>query len=880
MKNLLILESPNKVKKVQGYVGNDYIVSASKGHIRTLGTQKTIGIDFENNFEPKYHIDPNKRNVVKMLEELMKKCGDTLYIATDFDREGEAIGWHIVEILNVSHENIKRLVFKEITKKGLQDALENPVALDMDMVHSQQARMVLDKLIGYKVSPTLWKQFNNYKLSAGRVQSVVVKLINEREGEISKFQSSNYYKLTAQFSLTETDRKSVLETECETRFTDVNEVSNIINNVDEETAKLYITDLKKSKTKRKPSPPFTTSSLQQEASNKLGMSPDSCMKASQKLYEQGLITYMRTDSLALSDDAMMALAGTIKGKYGDKYYKHTIYNKKKSKGAQEAHEACRPTDLKKENVIGINGISSRENRLYQLIWRRTIACQMAPADVEIKSIKVGLDSNNCKPKLRELDFNSGKAYTFTGKFEKILFDGFLAVYNYKDEEDEEAEDTIDTIDIESDSDNNEISIISSKNQKSKKKQSLSIKQLEKLFASLKEGQEVWCNEMDALEKQTKCPNARYTEASLIKKLEELGIGRPSTYASMVTKVQDRGYVEKRTMAPKEKEFRHIGYKYPKDITVEKVIQKVDGEKNKMFPTNIGVMVTDFLIKDFTKLMDYGFTALVETQLDEIASGDKKWYTVVNSVWSYLSPIIDQLGEAIKKNKSETGTNTTKRLLGTHPESDNEIYVLSTRYGWSVMEEVSTTDKKKNKWASLPVSMKPDIVSLEDCLSLFVWPKKLGNHRGKEIELHKSKSVYLKYDGKNYNLIQYCKLIEEANKTLKHDKLKPIPDPENMTKKECLEAVKFLDDYNQNMVSKRTEKVEFKENTDVVIRNGPYGYYIKYLDHYNIPLPVKWKKSPTGITYKECVDCIGKFINKRGLKVKLKEQLEELNSMIN
>jgi DNA topoisomerase-1 len=871
MKNLLILESPNKVKKVQGYVGTDYIVSASKGHIRTLGTQKTIGIDIENNFEPKYHVDPNKRNVVKMLEELQRKCGDTVYIATDFDREGEAIGWHIIQILNVSPDNIKRLVFKEITKKGLQDALEAPVALDMNMVHSQQARMVLDKLIGYKVSPVLWKQFNNYKLSAGRVQSVVVKLINEREGEIAKFQSSNFYKLTAQFSLTEDNRKSVLETECETRLTDVNEVSHIINNTDEETAIFKVTDLKKSKTKRKPSPPFTTSSLQQEASNKLGMSPDACMKAAQKLYEQGLITYMRTDSLALSDDAMKALAGTIKSKYGDKYYKYTVYNKKKSKGAQEAHEACRPTDLKKESVTGTNGITARENRLYQLIWRRTMACQMSPADVEIKSIKVGLDSKQCKPKLREKDFNSGKPYTFIGKFEKILFDGFLAVYNYKDEDEDEDED-----------DNNDTTNDTTKTQKSSKsnkKSKLSLKQLEKLFASLKEGQQVWCNEMDALEKQTKCPNARYTEASLIKKLEELGIGRPSTYASMVTKVQDRGYVEKRTVAPKEKEFQHIGYKYPKDLTVEKVMQKVDGEKNKMFPTNIGVMVTDFLIKDFTKLMDYGFTALVEAQLDEIATGSKQWHSVVNSVWIYLSPIIDQLAKAIAKNKSETGTNATKRLLGTHPQTDNEVYVMSTRYGWSVMEEVSTTDKKKNKWASLPLSMKPDTVTLDECLTLFVWPKKLGNHRGKEIELCKAKSVYLKYDGKNYNLIQYCNLIEEANKALTPDKKKTVPEPETMTKKECLEAVKFLDNYNQDMVSKRTEKVEFNESSDVVVRNGPYGYYIKYLEHYNVPLPAKWKKSITGLTYKECVDCIGKFINKRGLKVKLKEQLEELNSKV-
>jgi len=860
MKNLLILESPNKVNKVQGYVGKDYLVSASKGHIRTLGTQKILGIDIENNFEPKYYVDTNKKNVVKMLEELANKCDDIIYIATDFDREGEAIGWHVVEVLGVEPKNVRRLVFKEITKKGLTEALKNPIVLDMNMVNSQQARMVLDKLIGYKVSPVLWKQFNNYKLSAGRVQSVVVKLINERESEIAKFQSNNYYKLTAGFSLDINNREnSVLDTECETRLEDINEISLIINNTDEDLARYFITDLKKNKTKRKPSPPFTTSSLQQEASNKLGMSPDNCMKSAQKLYEAGLITYMRTDSLMLSDDAMKALSETIKSKYGEEYYNYTTYNKK-SKGAQEAHEACRPTDLKKENVVGINGLTTKENRLYQLIWRRTMACQMSPADVEIKTIKVGLDSSACKPKLNEKKFNGGNLYSFVGKFEKILFEGYLAVYNYKDE-----------IELDDNNENNE-----NNENKSKKLNNKSyLEKMDKLFASLKKGQEVWCSIMDALEKQTKCPNARYTEASLVKKLEELGIGRPSTYATMVTKVQTKGYVERKTLPPKEKEFKHLVFKYPKDIIVENVIQKVDGEKNKMFPTGIGIMITDFLIKDFSKFMDYGFTALVENELDEIANGNKKWYNVVNSVWIYLYPIIDELSRVINNNKKEIGTNNIKRLLGTHPDTLNDIYLMSTKYGWSAMEEVSTTDKKLNRWASLPTNIKPDEASLEECLSLFIYPKKLGNYRGKEIELHKAKNIYLKYDGKNYSLEQYCKLLEERNKTLSKDKQIFIPELCNFTKNDCLNAVKFLDEYNQEMNTKRTEKLEFTESKDFIIKNGPYGYYIKYLDHYNIPLPVKWKKSCIGISAKECIDCISKFVNKRGLKVKLKEQLEAL-----
>jgi len=858
MKNLLILESPFKVKKVQGYVGNDYLVSASKGHIRTLGTQKDLGIDIDNNFEPKYNIDTTKKNIVKMLKELSNKCADTIYIGTDFDREGEAIGWHVIEVLSKKMNNVKRLVFKEITKKGLQDALDNPVDLDMNMVYSQQARMVLDKLIGYKISPVLWKKFNNYKLSAGRVQSVVVKLINERETEIENFKSNTYFKLTAGFSLQSDNRKTNLETECETNFTDINEISNIINNTDEMLTNFYINELKTSNTKRRPSPPFNTSSLQQEASNKLGMSPDICMRTAQKLYEQGLITYMRTDSFVLSNDAMKSLEECIKCKYGDKYYKYTRYNKK-SKGAQEAHEACRPTNFKKENVVGINGLTTRENNLYQLIWKRTMACQMTPADVEIKTIKLHLDSSKCKPQLLESKFNKGKSYSFVGKFEKILFDGFLAVYNYKLDDDEN----------EDDDENNETI-------KNKNKSKSHLVKMEKLFSSLKKGQELWCNVMDGMEKQTKCNNSRYTEASLIKKLEELGIGRSSTYAAMVTKVQTREYVEKKTISPEEKEFRHLGYKYPDVIVVENVLQKVNGEKNKMFPTPIGLMITDFLIKDFSKFMDYGFTALVEAQLDEIANGNKKWFLVVDSVWKYLYPIIDELTKAITKNKKENGTSGQKKLLGSHPNTSNDIYLMSTRYGWSVMEEVSTKDKKLNRWASIPTNIKPDELNLEKALGLFVWPKSIGKHNGKSLELHKAKSVYLKYDGKNYNIEQYCKLLGDDNKKLSHDKKISIPNIEDINTTECLNVIKYLDNYNKIMNSKRNEMKEFTESKDLVIRNGQYGYYIKYLEHYNIPLPAKWKKCCDTIEYTDCVDCISKFINKKGLKVKLKTQLDELN----
>jgi DNA topoisomerase I len=918
MKNLLILESPNKVKKVQGYVGSDYLVSASKGHITTLGTKKILGIDIDNNYKPTYNVDPYKKNVVTMLNQLKKKCDDVLYIATDFDREGEAIGWHVMNVLGFNNNNIKRLVFKEITKKGLQDALKSPVKIDMNMVDSQQARMILDKLIGYKVSPVLWNQFSNYKLSSGRVQSVVVKLINERNNIIEKFKSNNYYKLTSQFSLSNNPRNSDIDTECEYKFQNINTVSRLIHHTHDGKILFYINELTKNKTKRRPSPPFTTSSLQQEASNKLGMSPDECMKTAQKLYEAGLITYMRTDSFMLSNDALDSLEKVIKSKYGEKYYKRTIYNKKKSKGAQEAHEACRPTDLKTENVIGIQGLSSRANRLYHLIWCRTMACQMTPAEVEISTIKVKSQSNNAKSNNNNTKSNktnsktssksiktSGKTsskniessdelneelndeYIFMGKFEKILFNGFLVVYNFKnmdsDEEGEESEESTKTgTELTTNEDDKKSGSNASKSNKAKTKDIL---KMEKLFDSLIKGQEVWCNIMEALEKQTKCPNSRYTEASLIKHLEELGIGRPSTYASMVTKVQERDYVEKKTILPKEKEFNRIVYNYSKkNVDTDKILQNVDGEKNKLFSTNIGVMITDFLNKEFDRFMDYGFTALVEAELDEIANGTKKWYLVVDSVWLYLNPIIDRLNKLIKKTKKETGMSNNNKLIGTNPETDNDIYLMTTKYGWSLMEEVSTTEKKLNKWASLPVDINHDELTLDTALKMFIYPRKVGTYKGKDLLLCKSKNIYLKYDDKNYNLEQYCKLIEESNNNLPKDKKGggktsnniTLPNIEDFSKDDCINAINKLNEHNKNVNDKKNEKITFKETNDFAILNGMYGYYIKYLEQFNIPLPYKWKKDCKGITYKDCIDCISKFVNKKGLKVKLKEQLNSLN----
>ena len=609
MTTLLVLESPNKVTKVQGFVGRDYSVSASKGHIRTLGKYNELGIDIDNNFAPSYLIDDNKQLVVANLRKLLRKCdiSNEVYIATDFDREGEAIGWHICQVLGIDIENAPRLVFKEITKKGLTEALANPARLDMNMVYSQQARMVLDKLIGFKLCDVIHKHFKNWKLSAGRVQSVVSKLIIERENEIASFAKSNYLKAKAGFVITEGKRKnktSDLQSVLSNELTNIEEASNIITTTDNDTVSYFIGDKKVNKSKRKSAPPFITSSLQQEASNRFGMSPKVCMSVAQKLYEAGMITYMRTDSLMLSDKILFDCKDFITSEYGEEYHKWTVYNKKKAKGAQEAHEACRPVNIKRFSVKGVDKCGPQEEKLYKLIWQRTVASQMAPADVETRTIKIVMDASEAEPQLASSSEDVDD-YVFVSKFEKILFDGFLKVYQKAKTDDD------------SDSDSETGSATA---------------KLEKLYNSLKKGDQVWCNNMNIQEQETKAPVSRYTEASLIKQLEKLGIGRPSTYASMIDKVQARDYVQKKNLTGEKKEFYTLSFAYPNNITIDKKEKRVGAEKNKLVPTSLGIMINDYLQDNFDRFMNYEFTSAVEQKLDEIGEGKIIWWKLVQELY--------------------------------------------------------------------------------------------------------------------------------------------------------------------------------------------------------------------------------------------------------
>lgn len=828
---VLFLESPNKVKKVQGYVGSNYNVTASKGHIRTLGKYNELGIDIDNGFAPTYLVDANKQTVVATMRKMVKSSKHKIMIiATDFDREGEAIGWHVCNELGIDIANSPRLVFKEITKKGLQDALQNPARLDMNMVYSQQARMILDKLIGYKLCDIIHKYFKNYKLSAGRVQSVVAKLIIERENEINSFKKSNYFKAKVGFVLSENKLKNKIS-EMNTilaspELTDINEASNIITNINTQAVKFYISDKSVNKSQRRPQPPFITSSLQQEASVRFGMSPKTCMSVAQKLYEAGMITYMRTDSLMLSDKILSDCAQYIKSTYGDEYHKRTVYNKKKSKGAQEAHEACRPVDISKTSVFGVDKCGASEEKLYQLIWKRTVASQMTAASVETRTIKIQMDDTNADPPLLTITDNTDLSYEFHCKFEKILFDGYLKVY-------EKAKTNIDG--------------------ETEEETAQSSSKLEAIYNKVKRGDQVWCNNVNIQEQETKAKVARFTEASLVKQLEKLGIGRPSTYASMIDKVQNRGYVEKKNLTGDNKDFYILSFKYPNDITIDKKSKTVGAEKNKLVPTSLGAMITDYLQEHFERFMNYDFTSSVELQLDDIANGTISWNSVVSGVYEYMLPTLDKIYHELKslhtiKGGSNTTTSNRKRELGINPNTNLSVYVIQTRNGWYICEE-NTDNKKLSRWGSIPAGLKHTSITLEQALPELRYPYTLGKHKGKEICVCKAKNVYLKYNDFNLSIENYCASEGDF-------------DVDNITLQDAINIINYYDKVKKENVMLSKESYEFEGNKDIIIKNGRFGYYIKYLKMYNIPLPKKFKKDITELDETTVMKAISSFLKKQ------------------
>ena len=686
-KNLLIVESPAKAKTIEKYLGSDFKVKSSYGHIRDLD-KGAKGISIDNDFEPHYVVSPEKKKVVKELKSDIKKV-EEVWLATDEDREGEAISWHLCEELGLDIDETKRIVFREITKSAIQKAVQNPRRVDKNLVNAQQARRILDRLVGFELSEVLWRKVKN-KLSAGRVQSVAVKLIVEREREIQSFESSPYFKVSAEFLVTDANGyKAKLKAELADRLSTPDDAKEFLSKCI--GAEYSITNIEVKPSQRKPAPPFTTSTLQQEASRKLGFSVNRTMSTAQRLYEQGLITYMRTDSTALSDTAINGLASVIKEKYGDDYLQTRAY-KSKNSNAQEAHEAIRPTYFDRMEVSE----NRDQQRLYELIWKRTIACQMANAKLE--KTTVDIDISTIPDALL-------KAYG-----EVLKFDGFLKVYMVS-KDDEDPEDT------------------------------------RGILPPLSLGQKLDLDYIKATQKFTR-PPARYTEASLVKKLEELGIGRPSTYAPTITKIMEegRGYVTKESREGKKRNYAE--YELNGGQIKEQVLEETTGAtSNRLYSTDMGMVVTDFLSEHFSEIMNYGFTKEMEERFDKIAGGKEEWKEMLRE---FYKPFHSDVEETLEKAQRAKG----RRDLGIDPESGHTVMVQLTRYGPVIqigtVEEVG--EEGKPKFANLRPGQSMETITYEEAMKLFELPKNLGQFEEKEVIIGAGRyGPYVKFDDKFISL---------------------------------------------------------------------------------------------------------------------------------
>ena len=656
-KNLVIVESPAKAKTIEKFLGSDYKVMSSYGHIADL-PDKELGVDVAHGFKPQYLVAADKRNLVKALKEEVKKA-DTVWLASDEDREGEAIAWHLSEELKLSQEKTKRIVFNSITKSAIEHAIKNPRGIDYNLVNAQQARRVLDRLVGYELSPVLWKKIRK-GLSAGRVQSVSVRLIVEREREIQDFQSEVSYKITAEFL---TKEGKLIKTYTHKSFPTQEAAKAFLEkNIG---ATFSVGSLETKPAKKSPAPPFTTSTLQQEAARKLHFSVSKTMQLAQRLYESGLITYMRTDSVNLSPEALSAAKQEIVKSYGEAYSKTRQYTSH-SKGAQEAHEAIRPTDMAAHTVRA----EADQVRLYELIWKRTIASQMSDASLERTQVKVNASTHK-EP--------------FIGSGEVIVFDGFLKVY-LEGKDDEEEED-------------------------------------EGMLPAMKVGESLMSKHITATQRFTR-PPFRYTEASLVKKLEELGIGRPSTYAATISTIQNRGYVERSSLEGESRPYLQLSL-IKNEIKEKKLIENVGADKGKLIPTDIGMIVNDFLITHFATIVDYNFTAKVEEEFDDIASGKEDWAKMVGRFYDTFHPTVAHVEQNAVR---ETG----ERILGTDPATGKPVSVRLGRYG--AMVQIGTVeDEEKPRFASLLPHQTIDSITFEEAMKLFELPRKLGVYQGKEVE---------------------------------------------------------------------------------------------------------------------------------------------------
>lgn len=753
--NLVIVESPAKAKTIEKFLGKDFVVKSSFGHIRDL-SKKDLGIRIGEGFEPVYEIPTDKKKVVDELTKLAKT--KTVWLASDEDREGEAIAWHLTEVLGLPVDKTKRIVFHEITKRAILEAIENPRTVNMDLVNAQQARRILDRLVGFELSPVLWKKVRP-SLSAGRVQSVAVRLIVEREREIIAFESKPYFRVVAQFHAAEDPEKTLFKAELSTRFETRDEAERFL--LGTIGKRFTVTKAEEKPAQRYPAPPFTTSTLQQEAGRKLGMSVSQTMSVAQHLYEQGLITYMRTDSVNLSQQALAQCKEEITRLYGEKYSRWFNY-KTKTKGAQEAHEAIRPSYIDRQEIEG----TPAEKRLYDLIWKRTVASQMVCAEIDRTTVTIEIEG-------------SDRQFAATG--EVIRFDGFLRLYSESTDDDAAPESG------------------------------------EGRLPKLAAGDLLTAANITATERFTQAPT-RYNEASLVKRLEELGIGRPSTYAPTISTIINRGYVVKQNREGQKRDYTQLTLTGEK-LTSKTLSEKNGKEKNRLSPTDIGMVVNDYLEAQFGPIIDYNFTANVEKEFDRVADGDITWDRMIGDFYTPFHKMVDT---AIEQQNDKKGQ---ARVLGTDPKTGRPIKARIGRYG--PMVEIEGTETEKSRFASLKKGQLIESITLEEALELFALPRTLGELDGEEVAVG---------IGKYGAYVRYGKSFASLAKT---------DDPYTVTYDRAVEVIR---EHKAAATAAHKPLKEFAEDPDMVVKNGRYGAYIAYKGkNYRIPKGTE----PTALTLEEC-----------------------------
>ena len=770
VKNLVIVESPAKAKTIEGFLGKDFTVKSSYGHVRDLN-KSNLSLDMDHGFQPEYEIPDDKKRLVAELKKLSAGA-DMVWLASDEDREGESISWHLYETLGLNEDKYRRIVFHEITKPAILHAIDNPRKIDMDLVSAQQARRVLDRLVGYELSPLLWKKVKP-ALSAGRVQSVAVRLIVEREEEIKNFVNSSAYRVTANFSFTIENHEYQLFAELPTRFETEDEAIKFLENC--KSAGYTIKSVDKKPLSKCPAPPFTTSTLQQEAGRKLGFSVSNTMRIAQQLYESGKITYMRTDSVNLSTFALGQAKKEIENLYGAQYVKTRQFTTK-SKGAQEAHEAIRPTYLDQQTIKG----TADERKLYELIWKRTIASQMADAQIEKTVVNIDVT-------------NSDKDFVATG--EVVLFDGFLKVY------------------IESVDDENGENVNS-------------------MLPPMRVGQVLDLDKMEAQQRFARKP-FRYTEASLVKKMEELGIGRPSTYAPTISTIQKREYVEKKDIPGETRTYKVYTLKKGK-VTEKTGKENIGYEKAKLVPTDIGVLVNKFLLNYFETIIDYNFTANVEKEFDKIAEGRCEWNKMIKEFYKGFHKQIEDTSD-------NSGKFSGEKFLGVDPVSGKNVYVKIGRFG-PVAQIGDTETEEKPRFAGLHKDQSIETITLDEVLDLFAFPRSIGEYEDAEIQVAIGRfGPYIKHKNAFYSLSK-------------------LDDPSTVNFQRCVEIIE-----NKRKSDADNVVATFPEDKDMMVLRGRFGIYISYKKtNYKIPRTY----DANNLTYQDCLDIVNNPDNaskKRGKK---------------